>query len=69
MNGKNFIKVQDFSFESTVIGSISTFYFKPVEARFIRIVVKSGTPNIRFEFYVSSAEKSSTQVSTDTYIG
>ena len=40
MDGKNFVKVQDFTFKSTVIGSISTFYFKPVYAKFIRIVVK-----------------------------
>ena len=69
MNGQSYTRVQDFTCQNIAIGSISTFYFKPVYARFIRIVVKSGTPNIRFEFYISSAEQSSTQVSTDTYIG
>ena len=69
MDGKNFIRVQDFYINDITAGSISTFYFKPVYARAIRIVVKKGTPNIRFELYISSGESKSTQTSTDTYIG
>ena len=48
MDGKQFIKVQDFSFQTVSVNSITTFYFKAVYARAIRIVVNSGTPNIRF---------------------
>lgn len=40
LDGQNFLKVDDFSFSSVVIGTVSTFYFKPVYAQFIRLVVK-----------------------------
>lgn len=68
MDGKTFLKIDDFSFNSVVIGAVSTFYFKPVYAQAIRIVVKEGTPNIRFEFYISSEAISSTNITTDTFI-
>lgn len=71
MDGKNFISVQDFSFESVVVGSIVTFYFKPVYAKAIRLVVTDGTPNIRVEFYYSSASTlgKDDQKEEDTFIG
>lgn len=37
------------------VGSVKTFYFKPVYAKSIRLVVRQGTPNIKFEFYYSNA--------------
>lgn len=40
MDGQNFLKVDDFSFRNVAIGTVSTFYFKPVYAQFIRLVVK-----------------------------
>jgi hypothetical protein len=62
MDGVNFIKVQDFSFDTVVANAILTFYFKPVYASHIRLVVKEGTPNIRVEFYYSSAVSMGSQV-------
>ena len=71
MDGTNFLKIDDFSFSSVVVGSISTFYFKPVYGQYIRLVVKEGTPNIRMEFYFSSDSlPDGTQApGQDTYIG
>jgi hypothetical protein len=71
MDGSNFLKIDDFSLSSIVVGSISTFYFKPVYGQYIRLVVKEGTPNIRMEFYYSSAQlpDGSTSQGLDTYIG
>jgi hypothetical protein len=47
MDGHNYIKINDFSFSSVVIGTITTFRFKPVYALSIRLVVQQGIPNIR----------------------
>jgi len=55
MDGQSYIQIGEFSMKDSVINSIITFYFKPVYAKFIRLVVKKGTPNIRVEFYYSSA--------------
>jgi hypothetical protein len=54
MDGRSFTSIGDFSLNGVIIGSVKTFYFKPVYAKFIRIVVKQGTPNIKFEFYFSA---------------
>lgn len=69
MDGKRFIAVQDFTFDSIVIGSVTTFYFKAVEAKYIRLVVREGTPNIRVEFYYSKAATMGQVVKPDTFIG
>jgi hypothetical protein len=69
MDGFFYTKIQEFSISSITIGAISTFYFKAVHAKFIRLVVKEGTPNIRFEFYISSSNITSQSSSTDTFIG
>ena len=39
-DGRNFKEVQQFKVHSAVAGSVATYYFKPVYAKFIRIVVK-----------------------------
>ena len=54
MDGQNYIQIGEYSLSASAINSIVTFYFKPVYAKFIRLVVKKGTPNIRVEFYYSS---------------
>jgi hypothetical protein len=66
MDGQNYILIGEFTLAESAINSIITFYFKPVYAKFIRLVVKKGTPNIRVEFYYSSAEKLAS-ASTYTY--
>ena len=66
MDGQNYILIGEFTMADSAINSIITFYFKPVYAKFIRLVVKKGTPNIRVEFYYSSAEKLAS-ASTYTY--
>lgn len=55
--------------KSITIGAISTYYFKAAYAKFIRLVVLEGTPNIRFEFYISSNSTTSSQNYNDTFIG
>ena len=47
-NGKEFTKIKDFKLEDATVGSVKTFYFYPVYAKYIRIVVIEGTPNIKF---------------------
>ena len=37
MDGQNFLKIDEFSFSSIIIGAVSTFYFKPVYAQFEQI--------------------------------
>ena len=54
MDGQSFQTVDVFRLHKCVTGSIKTFYFKPIEARFIRLVARKGTPNIKFQFYISS---------------
>lgn len=51
-------------------GSVKTFYFKAVYARSIRIMVKKGNPNIKFEFYYSdsSSLEQTHQQESNTYI-
>ena len=65
MDGYSYQTVDVFRLHKCVVGSVKTFYFKPVEARFIRIVVKNGTPNIKFQFYISS-ETAISQVEEQT---
>ena len=70
MDGSSYTKIQDFTISSITVGAISTFYFKAVNAKFIRLVVKEGIPNIRFEFYVSSSNITTTQQNNnDSFIG
>jgi hypothetical protein len=54
MDGQSYFQIGEFSMADTAINSIITFYFKPVNAKFIRLVVKKGIPNIRIDFYYSS---------------
>jgi hypothetical protein len=56
MDGQSYTKIDDFKLSASAINSIVTFYFKPVYAKYIRLVVKKGTPNIRLEFYYSSTD-------------
>jgi len=54
LDGTAFTAIGDYSLSNSTIDSTVTFYFKAVYAKFIRLVVKQGTPNIRLEFYYSS---------------
>lgn len=70
LDGSQFIQMGSFSLSGVIIGSVKTFYFTPVYAKYIRIVVKKGTPNIKFEFYFSSNIPSSVgSDSNSTFIG
>lgn len=53
--------------KKTINGVVQTFYFTPVFARSIRIVVIEGIPNIKFEFYYSNGENKYAQ-KRETYI-
>jgi hypothetical protein len=48
MDGVVFTQIGDYDLNGVVIGSVKTFYFTPVYAKFIRLVIKQGTPNIKF---------------------
>lgn len=65
LDGKNFITIGDFSLQGIFLNVATTFYFKPVDAYFIRIVVKEGVPNIKFDFYFSDYQKISKSDSFD----
>jgi hypothetical protein len=47
---------------------VQTFYFQPVAAISIRIVVVEGFPNIRMEFYYSGKTKESRYPNDESYI-
>ena len=67
-NGKIFKRVQQFDIsKQSKEGIVQTFYFTPVFARAIRIVVLEGFPNIKFEFYYSNGENKYA-VERQTYI-
>ena len=70
MDGNNYRRIGNFKLNNKWAGSVKTFYFKAVEARSIRIVVLKGNPNIKFQFYVSSATAMvhTQNHQTDTYI-
>ena len=70
LDGSQFIQMGSFSLSGAIIGAVKTIYFTPVYAKYIRIVVKKGTPNIKFEFYFSSNIPSSANSdSNSTFIG
>lgn len=52
-DGKYFRTVSEYSLKYKESGVVETFYFTPVYAKVIRILVLSGTPHIKFEFYYS----------------
>lgn len=70
IDGNTYQTIDLYQLDQCVAGSVKTYYFKPVYAKSIRIVVKEGTPNIKFEFYFSntSALTQTTQQQVDTYI-
>ena len=70
LDGESWRRVDVFKWNLQWSGSVKTFYFKPFEAYSVRIVVLEGTPNIRFQFYVSSATALAhvEQRQGDTYI-
>ena len=55
LDGNRYQDIDDFQMGQYFVGSVKTFYFKPVYAKSIRLVVRQGTPNIKFEFYYSNA--------------
>ena len=56
-NGKTFTEIQQFDISrQSKEGIVQTFYFTPVFAKAMRIVVLEGSPNIKFEFYYSNGE-------------
>ena len=70
LDGSQFIQMGSFSLSGAIIGAVKTIYFTPVYAKYIRIVVKKGTPNIKFEFYFSSnIPSSASSDSNSTFIG
>jgi hypothetical protein len=48
--------VSQFTVTNGAAGTVQTFYFTPVQALGMRIVVLQGVPNIKFEFYYSNGE-------------
>lgn len=48
--------MSEFAVTNGIAGSVQTFYFTPVEAIGMRMVVLSGAPNIKVEFYYSNGE-------------
>ncbi len=46
-NGKTYKRINDYTLSDIVIGSVRTIYFVPVYAKTIRLVVKTGKPNIK----------------------
>lgn len=55
-DGKKFIRVSEFTVSQVTIGTVQTFYFTPVQALAMRIVVLGGAANIKFEFYYSNGQ-------------
>lgn len=52
-----------------MIGTVKTLYFTPVDAKSIRIVIVSGRPNIKFDFYYSDKNfKAGESNESNTYI-
>lgn len=47
-DGSTWTEIGSFSLSGVAVDRVKTYYFAPVYARFIRIVVQSGTPNIKF---------------------
>ena len=68
MDGQNYLKIDSFTLSGHSVGTIATFYFKPVYALSIRLVVNEGNPNIRIELYYSSEEQSTKVMTQDTFI-
>ena len=63
-DGRKFIRVGSFCLDTDYVRVVKTFYFEPVEAIIMRIVLLEGQPNIKFEFYYS---KNTTEVSVVDY--
>lgn len=67
-DGFNFKKVRDFEVsDKNIEGVVETYYFTPVFAKAMRLVVIQGVPSFKFEFYYSNGENKYA-VERNTYI-
>lgn len=67
-DGVTFRRVTEITVTKMIIGSVETFYFTPVHSKAIRIVVLSGSANIKFEFYYSNGENQYYNETSTTWI-
>lgn len=67
-DGEYFRSAGEFQVSSNYANTVQTFYFQPVAAISIRIVVVEGFPNIRMEFYYSGKTKESRYPNDESYI-
>ena len=67
-DGINFEVLDTYYLTNYVLGVAKIFYIKPVEAKFIRIILKSGLAHFKLEFYYSNTNYQSSKTETKTYI-
>jgi hypothetical protein len=59
-DGRKFENNGNFSLEGVLSNTIKTFYFKPVEAKSIRIIPINGRSNIKLQIYYSNSNSTVT---------
>lgn len=67
-DGITFRRVTQLTVKKMILGTVETFYFTPVQSKAIRIVILSGSANIKFEFYYSNGENQYQNSTSTTWI-